>query len=207
MLDDPPIEIDDAMLARRMGQGDEDSFRLLLKNCGGRLKGVLNKRYREVLDASEIDQAFWDGAFNVWHHADRFDESEGTLEAWFLVIAIRAAVNIIRGEKRHRHQDLQYDPSYDPVSWGGGTTTTRSAQKSRLIHDLNEAIARLPRLQREIILADLAAEDGKADARRLAKRLGSTKNAVYAARSKALVSLQRSLSAEGDLQGMQGGQR
>jgi len=208
MIDDPPMEIADSMLARRMCEGDEESLRLLLKKYGGKVKAALTKRYWDVLDESEIDQAVLDGAFNVWRFADRFVESEGGLGGWFLSIAANAAATIIRqSEPRHRFQDLKFDPSYKPVSWGGGTTPTPSGQQSQLIQDLNEAIASLPHLQREVIRADLAAAEGKADSSRLARRLHSTEASIYAARSKAHGTLHRMMLEKGHFPSMQRGQR
>src|SRR4051812_12772055 len=100
MVDDPPIEIGDDKLARLMGQRKEEALRLFLDKYGGKVKGYLMKRYRGILDESEVDQAVLDGALNVWCNATKFKESDGGLGGWFLVIALRAAIDIIRGERR-----------------------------------------------------------------------------------------------------------
>jgi DNA-directed RNA polymerase specialized sigma24 family protein len=50
--------------------------------------------------------------------------------------------------------------------------------------ELREALGQLPRLQRLVLLADLAAE-GKAPARELAAKLGTSANSIYVTRSNA----------------------
>jgi RNA polymerase sigma-70 factor (ECF subfamily) len=192
---DPPPDTDDAALARRLSRRDQGALRLLLERHGGRVRQVLRKRYQGVLDESEVDQVVLDAAFAIWRNASKFERSRGGLGGWFMSIALRAAVDILRGEHRDRYHELGFDPAYVPLSWGGGTTTT-SGRQGQLIVALNEAIARLPRLQREVIRADLAA-DGQADSSRLARRLGSTEGSVYAARSKAHAALYTMLSEKG----------
>jgi DNA-directed RNA polymerase specialized sigma24 family protein len=50
--------------------------------------------------------------------------------------------------------------------------------------ELREALGQLPRLQRLVLLADLAAE-GRAPARELAAKLGTSPNSIYVTRSNA----------------------
>lgn len=207
MPDDPPTDVDDKTLAHRMSlrgqdpQGAQEALRLLLRKYGGRVKGALAKRYRGILDDPELDQAFWDAVYHVWLAAAQFDPSVGDLGGWVFVTACRAAGSLIRGERNRRPQELLFEPSFVPADWwsGGSGLTTTWGREARLMRDMNEAIERLPRLQKAVIRADLASEEGKADARRLAEDLGSTPNAIYVARRKALVALHRMLQDKGHL--------
>jgi hypothetical protein len=85
MLPDPPTEIDDNTIARLMSLREEEpdraqgALRLLLRKYGGKVKGALTKRYRGVLNESEIDQAFWDAVYHVWLAAAQFDHFCGGL--------------------------------------------------------------------------------------------------------------------------------
>jgi DNA-directed RNA polymerase specialized sigma24 family protein len=209
MLDGPSLEFDDITLVCRMSQGDQDALRLMLKKYGGRVKAALKRKYQGILAEPEIEQAVLDGAFQVWRFASRFEVDRGSLGDWFLAITFNAAAGIIRGYRKMSFKELAFDPVGDHASWwsgGSSATTTTFGRESRLIRDLNEAIGKLPPLQRAVIQADLAA-GGKADTERLAAQLGSNEKSVQAARSKAKSALRTLMAQKGHLTEMQRGRR
>lgn len=206
MLDGPSLEFDDITLVCRMSQGDQDALRLMLRKYGGRVKAALKRKYQGILAEPEIEQAVLDGAFQVWRFASRFEVDRGSLGDWFLAITFNAAAGIIRGNRKMSFKELAFEPVLDPASWwsgGSSATTTTFGRESRLIRELNEAIEKLPRLQKAVIRADLAAVGGRADDHRLAAQLGSTPNAVGVARCKARVTLLKLMTQEGHLPGAQ----
>lgn len=186
MGDDASGEFDYDIVLRMM-DGDQRALRHLLKAHGDKARAYLKKKLGEHLADPEIDEAMNVAAYNAFRFADRFDKHKGSLGTWFTTIAIHAAQSIIRGEEKHRHKNLEYDPEYNPaVCDEADQTTPDDKAESRRIGDLKETIRTLLTPgEREIIQADLAAGEGKADDAWLAQKTGRSKNSIQALRSKA----------------------
>jgi len=185
--------ITDVDIVLMMLDGNEEGLRLLLTRYGGRLKGYLVKYYAGILQQGELGEAFNAAIFNIWRFADRYDEGKGSLASWCIRIAQRAAQSIVRREFGYREKNLEYDASYDPA---GDLPDEQVMETSDRPDDprlecLHRAIEALPPLQKAIIQADLAAGDGLADAGRLAAIHGTSKNAIYVSRHKALEALKK----------------
>ena len=192
MADDGSI-VTDSDIALRMAEGDQDGLRLLLERYGGRMKGFLVKRYADILQEGELDEALNVAVYNIWRFAERYDEGKGLLPSWCIRIAQRAAQSIVRREKKHRSKNLEYDASYDPADDRPAEETVQASDRAAdpKREDLHRAIETLPPLQKAIIKADLAAESGLADAGRLAEIHGTTKNSIYVSRNKARENLSK----------------
>ena len=89
---------------------------------------------------------------------------------------------MIRGEKRHRAKDLEYDPSYDPAECDASPDIDSKEHKAlkevhRFIH--NELVG----FEQIVAINDYIA-GGEADAERLARLNGKTIGTVRTTRSK-----------------------
>lgn len=202
MTEDQPPDVSDSDVALMLMERSDEGLRLLLHRYSVRVKAYLRKRYGDVLADPELKEAFDEAVTRVWRFAHRYDESQGTLGAWFIRIAQRAAQTIVRREERHRHQDLTDDGDYDPA----GSVPEEECQppdrkNDRVLKDFEEEIENLKGLQKAIIKADLAAGDGgTADAGRLAELHGTTRNSILVSRHKAKENLHTAMLRRGHFQ-------
>lgn len=178
-LDDQP---DDEELAIRMMDKDQSALTEVLRLYGPKVKGFLKSKYKN-LNKLERDEAFNRAAFNVWRFADRYDASKGSFSSWFTRIADRAALSLIRGEKKHLAVDLEYDPSYDPADDDEDVPDVDS-KEHKLLEALHHFIyEELTGFEQVVAVNDFIA-GGEADSGRLASLHGKSMNTVYATRSK-----------------------
>ncbi len=185
MPDKPPSQVDDEELAIRLMDRDEEALRVFIEIHVPTAKWVLKSNYGSVLSAEEIDAALNLALLNLWHAVERFDKKKGSLRALFVTIAQNAAVDIVRGElDRWEHerffQDGEDPPWEQPET--DATPSEPSAEQARLTKDLGEVLTSLRPLERKIADADALA-GGEAETERLVKEFGSTKGAIWAARS------------------------
>jgi RNA polymerase sigma factor (sigma-70 family) len=185
MADDSSSHADEEALAIRMMDKEEEALSEVLGLYGAMVKGWLIKRFSSDLQPAEIDEAFNVAIFNLWRFAHKFDKSKGSLGGWFLRIAQRAALSVLRREKEHQAKHLEYDPAYDPAGecLDSSEDPSPDKQTKKRLKDLNEVIDALPPLQRAIKRADIAA-GGTADAGRLAEIHGTSNNSIYVSRAK-----------------------
>ncbi|MEQ8768189.1 MAG: sigma-70 family RNA polymerase sigma factor [Planctomycetota bacterium] len=181
---------EDGEIVEALRRREEDGLRRLLSVHGGRVRGWLRMRFAGRLADQDIAEILHESAYRAWRNVDRFEESKGTLGGWLLRIAGNVAIDLLRREGRQRHELLgpavEAARPAEPVPEGNG--------------NLREVVRRLidglPRLQREILEADLAA-GGTAEAEPLASELGTTVNSVYVSRSKARRKLAEEIRALG----------
>jgi len=187
--------VDDIDIALMMMEGDPEGVRWLLQKYGGKVKAGLQSEFRHVLAVPEIDEALNVGALKAFRAADQYDERKGSLRVWFYKIAQNAARDLIRVEKRHQVESLEFDPP-----WHAEIDTKDDdhshPEQTKLSRDLKEAVAALPGLQKAIIEADLAS-GGLADANRLAQAHGSTVSTIYVSRSQARKKLREEMRRRG----------
>jgi len=176
----------DADLLRRFRRDRNDGIRALLALHGSRVRSILRRRYSRVLDRSHVDAALYAAA----HRAlERFDPRSSQLGPWLLFLADREAINLLRGERRHRERR---------VDWEGLDHVDRQPSPDELAADLEladavrEALARLlTELERAVIEADLDVA-GTANAAILAQAFQTTEQSIYAARARARAKLMKS---------------
>src|SRR5262245_20730123 len=179
-----------------MMDGDSEGATWLLKKYGGKVKATLQCEFHQVLADPEINEALNIATLNAFRAAHQYDESKGSLRAWFYTIARNAARDILRGEKRHEAIPLEFDPA-QPAEVDAQEDDHDHPEQQKLSCDLREAVASLPRLQKAIIEADLAVGGGTADAQRLAQTLGSTVHSIYVSRSQAISKLREDMRRRG----------
>jgi RNA polymerase sigma factor (sigma-70 family) len=188
--------VDDIDIALMMMVGDPEGVEWLLKKYGGKVKAGLRRKFHRVLADLEIDEALNVATFKAFKAANKYDESKGSLRAWFYQIAHHAALDILREEKQHKASPPEFTPPR-PAEVDAQEGDHGHPEQQKLLFDLMEAIASLPKLQKAIIEADLASEEGVADAQRLAQAHGSTMNSIYVSRSQAINKLREEMRRRG----------
>src|SRR5215831_2623190 len=83
--------VDDIDIALMMMDRDPEGVRWLLKKYGGNVKAGLWRKFHQVLADPEINEALNVAAFKAFRVAYTYDESKGSLRAWFYKIAHYAA--------------------------------------------------------------------------------------------------------------------
>jgi len=149
-----------------------------------------------VLDTADIDDALSQAAARVWRAGPRFDPAKGTLRAWYYVIARNCALRIVQAKANrplHLVEDLD---AVVPAPLPQAAESVANPKRQRFAQDLHRCIAQLPRLQRLVISADLAA-GGVADTEHLVRDLDTTANAVYVSRARARKTLREALTRLG----------
>jgi RNA polymerase sigma factor (sigma-70 family) len=143
------------------------------------------------LSQTEIEDVLSTATFKVWRGADLYDADKGTLRAWFFRIAHNAGQEVLRDRQRRR-----WETRGDAIEHVEHVVEIPSTPPRAFLATLRECIQKLPKMQRQIIEADLKCGE-VADAGDLAKTLRTTKNSVYASRSIARKTLKRALLERG----------
>lgn len=170
----------DAKYIQRMLAKDETALAEMLADFAADVERSLKRRFREVLDASEVDEAINVAAVNVWRSASQFNPGKANLAGWFYKIAERELINGIRANGVHG-VPLEIEPAEkERIGW----LSTSVPANAQLLADLNNIIEELPGVQKAVVLADLAAGE-RADDDRLAKRLKTSVNVVRVSRDRA----------------------
>jgi RNA polymerase sigma factor (sigma-70 family) len=184
MTDGASPEVDLELLIYRMAERDEAALAEFVESCGGKIKGYLEKHFGEYLREPEISAAVNMTFFNVWEGAERFRIEKGMPKAWMIRIARNAAIDILRGERRHRAKDLKSDLAYDPGDHCDDDADASSSIDPWYVAQLEDIINNeLTGLEQAVAQTDLAV-GGPADAERLAAQHGTSKETIYITRSK-----------------------
>jgi RNA polymerase sigma factor (sigma-70 family) len=188
---------DDAEIVRSLRERDAAGLRLLLTVHGSITRTCVKKTFGDALSDLEIDDVMNKAAFNAWRAADSFDPAKGSLRAWFLVIARNAGRGVLRSKQQRR-----FETRGDDIDGVAATATDEipSVPPSGFLAAVRACIEALPRMQRQVIKADLRSGD-VANADELAKTLRTTKNSIYVSRSMARQTLKRRLLEQGYVPG------
>ncbi|MBX3415332.1 MAG: sigma-70 family RNA polymerase sigma factor [Pirellulales bacterium] len=179
-------ESGDAELLRRFRSDRNDGIRGLLARHGGRVRTILRRRYRPTLDTQLTDAALYAAAGRA---LERFDPRRSQLGPWLLFLADREAVNLLRGERRHRERRVEWN-ELEPAD--GQPSPEQLVADAELADVLRDAMTRLlTELERRVIEADLDAAD-TASATQLAEALETSEQSIYAARGRARAKLLQS---------------
>lgn len=181
----------DERAVRLMQAGNPDGLHLLLAEHGGEVKCLLQKEFGKMLDALQIDDAVNQASLRAWKSAARFDPAKGSLRSWFYVIARNCARRVL--EMRLDETGFTYVDDLDAIA---PTRKGKAKPPSRFVLDLRRCIDGLSRMQREVVMADLAA-GGTAAAEHLAAELNTSTNSIYVTRTTARKALRRALEALG----------
>lgn len=173
---------DDATLVRRIAKDrDESALAELMARHAPKVTGDLRHRFRHQLQHPDIDEAVNRAALKLWENADGFDIAK-PFGPWFLTIAHRAALDILRGERRRPRCILEFDQTdHDSDT---DDELDRSPKTAWYVEQLEQIIEyELKGFEQVVARADLAA-GGPADTELLMSQHNKTKNVVLATRSK-----------------------
>ena len=194
-----PVPDPDDEIIRLMRDRQNIGLRTLLERYGSVTRRALRKALGNALDNAEIDEAMSTASYNAWRAIDTYERGKGTLRAWFFVIARNAGRAILR-----TRQGRRWEPRSDAIVSAHADTQRASfdepepnPRQSTFLKALHTSIARLPRLQRQIIEADLRSGD-VADAEQLASELRTSKNSIYVSRNNARKKLRKLLGEMND---------
>lgn len=181
-----PTEPGDVELLRTFRHDRNDGIRGLLAQHGGRVRTILRRRYRPLLDENLVDAALYYAAQRA---LERFDPRRSELGPWFLFVADREAVSLLRGERRHREHRVDWT---DFELAERHPSPDEQAADAELADAVREALVRLlTDLERRVIEADLDAA-GNASAALLAEAFDTSEQSIYAARGRARAKLMQS---------------
>ncbi|HEX3151481.1 MAG TPA: sigma factor [Gemmataceae bacterium] len=181
-MSEPPPGEDDATLMRRVADEDQAALRTLLERYAPKVTGYLRKQFKNQLKHPEIDEAVNIAAQRVWRYAPTFGPEQGTFRSWFLTIAHRAALKILKDEEEQPDGGLDFDPR--DVTSDCDDEPESQSRDEWLAEQLGHIIEKeLTGFEQIVARTDMAAggSDGWV---RLANEHNKTKNTVQATRSK-----------------------
>lgn len=190
-----PEEVTDREIVRLLKAKNSKGLQLLLQKHAGRARFQLRQEFGGRMDCTELDGVINHAAYQAWSRVEIFDESRGELGAWFFVIARNYARTVCKQDQHRLHylEGVDTGASLYPVHTEGGEP---SRQPDRFALGLRACIAQLPRMQQQVIQADLRSGD-VANAAELALEFKTSTNSIYVSRSNARKALKKGLEAMG----------
>jgi RNA polymerase sigma-70 factor (ECF subfamily) len=167
-----PGEPEDAVLVRRVADGDTDALRLLYERFGSIVFGLAMRQTGDRQAAEECSQ---DTFVAVWRNAGGYDPGRAPVSAWLLAIARNRAVDVVR-----RRAARPADPHAE--IWQGDESAPDAADRVAAADDSRrvvEALAELAPEQREVVvLAFVHGLSHSEIAERLGLPLGTVKSRI-----------------------------
>jgi RNA polymerase sigma factor (sigma-70 family) len=172
-------------LADRFRQGDPDAVRAVYQTYGPLVFGVA---FQAIGDRALAEEATQEAFVRAWKAAATFDPGR-SLAPWLATIVRRVAIDIHRRESRRPHVSLD-EVVEQPV-------TETSVDRAIDVWDVREAVAALPRDEREVV--SLQHGNGLTHveiAERLGVPLGTVKSRSFRAHRRLAAALGRSEDEE-----------
>ena len=195
-MDEDAVAETDFELATRIACGDPEAVRDFVERHGGKVARFLQKKFHDV-----ADDAFQETMMKLVDRANQYDPEKGGLGTWCVRIAQNCALDLLRGEPKDRPEGLHDGISEDRRRGQDAPTPDKqSERRKRLIREAMDTLSKTERAVAEADLSHLA--DGRNDgdgapAAALAVRIGTTKNAIYKARSTGRTKLREELERRG----------
>ena len=180
---DPPAQIDDEDLALQMMEGDQGALRAAIKAYAPKVKGYLRKQFGDQLDRSERDYVFQQSLINFWEKIRTYDTNKGSLRGWWIRIARNAAIDHIRGEKRHKAEKLD-DPADDNIDDCGDVELIEDSREKKRLDRVHDFIHNKLEGDERTVALNCFAIGGDPDIVRLAAKLGKARAYVDTVKSK-----------------------
>lgn len=167
-----------AEFSKRLVDGDESVLGEIIRVYGSSVASSLTKRYHGTLCHEDIADALELALVCLWRRRKYFDPADGSLPGWFGLMANDAAATLARS-RWVKARRLECDMSAGDLRTivvkrstdGADDSGETSAIDSSLLKAVAEAPALLPAIQRQILLVDATAPDGRIQARQLAIEL------------------------------------
>ncbi|MCU0279520.1 MAG: ECF RNA polymerase sigma factor SigK [Candidatus Nanopelagicales bacterium] len=135
----------DAELLAAVARGDEAAYELLFDRHASAAYGLAVRVVRDPDMARDVCQ---EALLQLWSHASRYDEKQGTVRSWLFTLVHRRAVDRIRSEQSSSDREKRvgtaaFDRPHDQVS--------AAVERSFEIRRVRGALSDLTPLQREAI--------------------------------------------------------
>jgi RNA polymerase sigma factor (sigma-70 family) len=161
---EPPVAVrslEDARdrdLVQRVGQGDENAFRLLFRRHGPLAKALALRVVRQPFMAEEIVQ---EAFLALWRNPGSFRADLGTFRGWLVSTVHHRAVDLVRREEsqRRRAEESRSGTEAEPDL---ADAVVEDADLADRRDRVRAALEGIPREQREIL--ELMYFDGKTQA-------------------------------------------
>lgn len=128
-------------VARIRDNKDEAAFAELFGHFAPRVKAFLMRSGGDPAIAEECAQEVM---ATLWQKAHLFDPTRASVSTWVFTVARNKKIDVLRRQRRPEPEDLAWGPEAEPDQADVVALQQETAQ-------LGEAIAQLPRKQRELI--------------------------------------------------------
>ncbi|PCJ63663.1 MAG: hypothetical protein COA73_05145 [Candidatus Hydrogenedentota bacterium] len=172
-------DYDDEDIALRLLYGEEEGIDELIKAYGRRVANVLKAKYPDIPEEDRLI-ALRHAAYKAVRATDKYDSTQGSMAAWFTVIADRCVIDMLRQGKTDFQKniddfvDLIADDNA-PIPFSGEVEKSEIAPE--LIKALMDSVHELTEQLKNVAVADLEA-NGKANTADLAERLGLAQSTI-----------------------------
>jgi RNA polymerase sigma factor (sigma-70 family) len=136
------VTLDGEDLARRFAAGDPEAVRTLYRSHG---RLVFAIAFRVLGDAGQAEDATQQTFVQAWRAAATYDPDR-PIEAWLTTIARRAAIDVLRRERRHRGVE-----GVNAQNTGHLVTLPPSAEQIHEVTEVRNALAELSEPERELL--------------------------------------------------------
>ena len=170
----------DAVLVRRMAQGDESALGAFYDRWADRVHTVAFWILKDRDEAEDVvEETFW----QAWRHAARYDAARATGSTWLIMIARSRALDRLRGIRR-REQWIARAGAL-PSELGETSATQAPAPMEEHQLKVSEALECLPLEQRQVLeLAFFGGLSHSEIAAKTAQPLGTVKTRIRLAMDK-----------------------
>ncbi|MEV7723479.1 sigma-70 family RNA polymerase sigma factor [Streptomyces sp. NPDC087917] len=137
---DPVERPDDALLAVRAAEGDEEAFEELVRGHGS---AMVHLAYRLLGDRTEAEDAVQDAFISAWRKLPEF-RGEAGFRTWLHRIVTNRCLNVLRA----RRPVTDIDDVPEPVAPEHQSSPARAAESTAAVRALGQAMAGLSAEQR-----------------------------------------------------------
>lgn len=201
MAEDESPKQQNLRLAVALLDNDERALEEILRLYGPDILDTLHNKFTKrmgVLRYEDIEDVVSVALRRLWDARADYDDSKGSLRAWFYRIAENLAMDVLkhgwykarRLERNVGQDNLQEAAGVAPVSQEPQKRDAKRKQ-SKEESDIRLVLSKLPEAQRHIVMADSASRDGKASNELLADELGIPAAHVRSYRTRAYATIRR----------------
>jgi RNA polymerase sigma-70 factor (ECF subfamily) len=162
---------------RRAKEGDEDAMRFLYLRYADNVYGYVCSIVRDEHEAEDVTQQIFAKLLTA---LQRYEPRSVPFSAWILRIAHNASIDSMRARRAVPCEEVR-SPELEDASVARDRAT-----------DLQEAIAKLPEEQREVIVMRFVLG---LSPREIAERIGRSEDAVHGLQHRGRITLRRELTA------------